>query len=67
MKNKDKYDLRFIVVKPYYKVCGCGNKLTDDFTFDVHYKDKVVAKGIKAKEKPFKYLMEWLEQDTESL
>ena len=63
MKNKDKYDLREIVVKPYYKVCGCGKKLTDNFTFDVVYQGKVVGKGIKAKEKPFKYLMEWLEEE----
>lgn len=63
MKNKDKYDLRLIKVKPKYMVSGCGKRITDNFTFDVYYKSERVAKDIKAKKSTFEYFMQWLELD----
>lgn len=63
MKNKDKYDLRYITIKPKYMINGCGKKIKDNFTFDIYYYDEVVAKDIIAKERAFKYFMRWLEQE----
>lgn len=63
MKNKDKYDVRLLVIRPKYMVSGCGKKITDNFTFDIYYQGKRVAKDIKAKQGTGKYFLEWLEAD----
>lgn len=63
MKNKDKYDLRLLTVRPKYMVSGCGKKLTDNFMFDIYIGNDRVATDIKAKHNSFSYLMEWLEQE----
>lgn len=62
MKNKDKYDLRYISLKPKYMIGGCGYPLKDNFTFDIYYQDELIAKDIKAKESMFKYFLNWLEE-----
>lgn len=65
MKNKAKYNLEFITIKPKYMITGCGKRITDNFTFDIYYRDKVIAKNIKAKDTWFNYLMKWLEGESE--
>lgn len=62
MKNKEKYDLRYITLKPKYKVTGCGKRITDSFTFDIYFKEEKIAQDIKAKDKMFNYFLEWLEE-----
>ena len=63
MKNKDKYDLRKIMVKPKYNIGGCGKKLTQKFWIDIYYDLELVARDVEAKEHILPALMGWLEQD----
>ena len=63
MKNKDKYDLRKILVKPKYKVNGCGKKITSKFLIDIYYDYEMVANDVEAKENILPSLMRWLEEE----
>lgn len=63
MKNKDKYNLQLLEVKPKYQINGCGKRITSVFTFDICYEGVIVAQGIKAKEHILPSLMRWLEEE----
>ena len=63
MKNKDKYDLTRLQVRPKYMVNGCGRKITGRFTFDILYDNEVIERDVKAKDSIFPYLMKWLEKE----
>lgn len=65
MKNKDKYNLTELSIKPMYKVNGCGKKIEDDYTFNVYINGELIARDIKAKKNTLYYLMEWLESEAE--
>lgn len=64
MKNKDKYDLRKILVKPKYNINGCGKKITSKFFIDIYYDYEIVAKDIVAKENILPALLKWLEEES---
>lgn len=61
MKNKDKYDLRKIMVKPKYNITGCGKKITSKFWIDIYYDYEIVARDIVAKDNILPALLRWLE------
>lgn len=63
MKNKDKYDLRKIMVKPKYNITGCGKKIVNKFWIDIYYDYELVAKDVEAKEHILPALMKWLEEE----
>lgn len=64
MKNKDKYNLEHLDIKPRYQINGCGKKITSAFTFDIYCQGELVAKGIKAKEHILPSLLKWLEEES---
>ncbi len=63
MKNKDKYDLRKIIVKPKYNISGCGRKITNKYWIDIYYDCEKIAKDVEVKENILPALMRWLEKD----
>ena len=63
MKNKDKYNLRKITIKPKYNINGCGKKITSKFWIDVYYDYELVAKNVVAKEHILPAILWWLEED----
>lgn len=63
MKNKDKYDLRKIIVKPKYQIGGCGKKLMNKYWIDIYYDCEKVASDVEVKKNILPALMRWLEND----
>lgn len=64
MKNKDKYLLTELSIKPKYMIDGCGRKVTKRYRLDIIYRDKVIAKNIIANDNPYTELMKWLEEES---
>lgn len=63
MKNKDKYDLRLITIVPKYRVNGCGKKIEGRCWLDIFYNGTAIACDIGTKSPPYRFLLEWLEED----
>lgn len=63
MKNKDKYDLRKIIVKPKYNITGCGKKITNKFWIDIYYDYVIVERDVEVRENILPALMMWLEKE----
>lgn len=63
MKNKERYDLTRLTIKPYYQSGGCGKKIEGKCRIDVIYEDKVVVLKEETKEAPVRFLLNRLEKE----
>ena len=63
MKNKNKYDLTKLMIKPKYRLNGCGKKITSRFWIDIYYDNELVEKNVQANENILPALMKWLEKE----
>jgi len=64
MKNKDKYDLTKLTIKPKYMVTGCGKRLTRKYWINIYQDNKLIAKDVECKEHTLPALMSWLEEES---